>query len=190
MKDAPENPDEEWIKSDNAARALIGLHVDDSQVPHIRQKKTAKEVWESLKNFHGKTTLTTRTVLYRQMYETKMEESDNLEQHLNLQNELFQKLEDMGENLSEHLRIGSDLSSLPRSWHHLVTALEVRKDEELTLTFVESKLFDEQIRRRGDEKEEQVMRIICGQKKQRESHDPTNRISVVGVKKWRYNKCI
>lgn len=52
-------------------------------------------------------------------------------------------------------------SSLPPSWHTLITALEVRDEKELTLTLVESKLFDEELRRKQYpyDQEEKILKI-------------------------------
>lgn len=74
---------------------------------------------------------------------------------------IFQKLEDVNENLSEHLKIALILSSLPKSWLGIITALEVRKDTELNLTLVNSKLIDEGMRRRNFStvKEESVLKV-------------------------------
>jgi hypothetical protein len=45
-----------WQKRDDRARATIGLLVEDSQLIHIRKDTTAKGAWESLKNYHEKST--------------------------------------------------------------------------------------------------------------------------------------
>src|ERR1700761_1039660 len=94
--------EEEWKKSDNKARALIGLSVDDDQLAHIRRKVTAWESWEALRHYHEKTTLSNKVHIMRQICSLKMNENGNAEDNINQMRDLFQKLIDIGEQeLSE-----------------------------------------------------------------------------------------
>lgn len=45
-----------WTKADQKALATIVLTVEDSQIQHIRDCKTAKEAWTALREFHEKDT--------------------------------------------------------------------------------------------------------------------------------------
>ena len=56
---------------------------------------------------------------------------------------LFEKLEAVGESFSERWMVAMLLSSLPSSYDTLVTALEARKMDELTLNVVETCLIEE-----------------------------------------------
>lgn len=47
----------EWDEADDQARGSIGLTVEDDQLVHIRNKTSAKEVWNALQNYHEKNTL-------------------------------------------------------------------------------------------------------------------------------------
>lgn len=156
----PAEPTNKWLEDDATALSLIGLNVEDNQLSHIRQEETALKAWNALKKVHEKVTLTNKVSLLRQVYETKLEEGQDLDSHLEKLNEIFMKLIDLEESISEHHKIAIILSSLPKSWHTVVTALEVRKDDELTLTLVQSKLYDEQIRRKKyDVKEEKLLQV-------------------------------
>lgn len=157
----PTDPTAKWKEDDQSARAFIGLNVDDNQLQHLRQATGAKESWDSLKKIHEKGSFVSKVMLMRQMYETKMENDGEIEEHLSKLTNIFQKLDDIGEKLSTHLKIALILSSLPKSWHNLVTALEVRKDDELTLELVQTKLFDEAMRRKSytDTGEEKVFNL-------------------------------
>lgn len=78
----------EWEKKDNKARATIGLLIEDTQLVHIRKSTTAKEVWESLKNYHEKSTLTSKVYLLRQICNLKLSETGNMEEHVITMQEL------------------------------------------------------------------------------------------------------
>lgn len=111
----------EWQRKDDKARTTIGLLVEDSQLVHIRGKRTALETWNSLKAVHEKHTLTNRISIYKRIALTRMNESDNMEEHLNCLTALFQKLEDLGDIATEEWKIGIVFASLPQSYSTLVT---------------------------------------------------------------------
>lgn len=132
-----------WDLRDNKARALIGLSIENNQLVHIRNKNSALEVWNSLREAHSKDTLTNRVSLYKQIALLKMKNGDKIEQHIDLMTELFQRLEDLGEEASEMWKIGMLFASLPKSYATLVTALEARNESDLTWSLVQTKLYDE-----------------------------------------------
>lgn len=150
----------EWKTADNIARALICLNVEDSQLQYVRNCRSSKAAWDALKAMHEKSTLTNKVSVMRQMYDEKMEEGQSLEEHLGKMNDYFQKLTDLGETMKEINKVALILSSLPQSWHTIITALEVRDEEALTLTLVESKLSDEEIRRKKYEPNNQTEQLF------------------------------
>jgi hypothetical protein len=112
-----------WQKRDDKARATIGLLVEDSQLIHIRKATTAKQVWESLKNYHEKSTLTSKVYLLRQICNLKLSETGNMEDHITLMQDLVDKLTALGEEIKDHLFVAMLLSSLPDTYGTLITAL-------------------------------------------------------------------
>lgn len=151
--------DPNWIEKDKKAMALIGLSVMDNQLQHIRNSKTAKESWESLKSFHGQKTLVTTTTLMRKLWDLKLTEDVNNQSHIQEITNILQKLVDLGEpDLTEKWKIL--LSSLPDSYHMLVTALEARNPNNLTFTLVQTKVIDEFTRKTTQSnKDDQVLKI-------------------------------
>lgn len=166
-EEAPSTPARlrEWIKKDNKARTTIGLLVEDNQLVHIRGKTTALETWNALKSIHEKNTLTNRISIYKKIALTKMNESDDMEDHLNRLIDLFQKLEDLGDIASEQWKIGIVFASLSQSYSTLITALEARPEEDLTWSIVYTKILDEFQRQKEQEgnyfkkNEEKVMKV-------------------------------
>lgn len=138
-----------WKKKDDKARATICLLVEDSQLMHIRKATTAKEAWDSLKEYHEKSTLTSKVYLLRQICNLKLSETGNMEQHIATMQELVDKLTALGEEIKDHFFVAILLSSLPETYGTLITALESRPEAELTLDFVKGKLLDEYRRRKG-----------------------------------------
>lgn len=134
---------ERWNKKDNKARAIIGLSLEKDQLVHVRDKVTAIETWNSLKTIHEKDTLTNKISLYKKIAQLRLKNSDSIENHVNQLLDMFQKLENLGAMVDDQWKIGMILASLPKSFSTLVTALEARKEEELTLSLVQMKILDE-----------------------------------------------
>lgn len=145
--DGDETLDVEFYKKDGKARALIGLLVDDSQLLLIKNEKTARATWNALKNYHEKSTLTSKVFLIKKICRTRLSEGGNMEVHVNNMLEMIEKLRNQGENLSERWSVAFLLCSLPDSYDTLITALEARPEEDLTLDLVKSKLLHEYMKR-------------------------------------------
>lgn len=152
---------------DDQARGAIGLSVEDSQLRHIRSKKTAKEMWTVLKEHHERDTLGNKVSLMRKICRMKMPENGNVESHLNEMANLFQKLNDFGDNLTESWTVAIVLSSLPPSYDTLITALEARPEGDLTMSYIQTKLISEYTRRKGDSPESNSDSILKTQQKLR-----------------------
>lgn len=115
-----------WQKKDNKARAFIGLAAEDSQLVHVRGKKTAAETWEALREVHEKHTLVNKIHLIKRISSLRMKEDGNMENHINEISNLFQRLLDLGDTqLSDEWKVGFLLASLPQNYSTL--ALEVRR---------------------------------------------------------------
>ncbi|GJQ81507.1 hypothetical protein Trydic_g14661 [Trypoxylus dichotomus] len=136
-------------KRDDRARAWIGLSVENNQVCHIRIQTTAKNTWIALKNYNENDILSNKVSLMRRICSSKMSEDGNTEHHIAELRNLVQKLTDLGEKqLSESWTVAMVLSSLPRSYDTLVTALETRPETDPTLSLVQSNLVGEYQRRK------------------------------------------
>ena len=66
-----------------------------------------------------------------------------MESHLAHMEDLIDQLSSLGETLAEKLNVALYLSSLPDSYSSLITALETRPEEDLTVELVKNKLIEE-----------------------------------------------
>lgn len=158
---------DDWNVNDDKARAFIGLSVEDDQIAHIRKAKTAAEAWTNLKQYHEKGTLSNKVHLMRRICSLRMDEGGSAVEHINRLQELFMKLSDIGEeSLSDKWSVAMLLSSLPRSYDTLITALEARPDpeDELTFALVHHKVIAEFERRanaNGGESTDRALKTIA-----------------------------
>lgn len=138
----------EWNRADEEAFSVIGLLIEDDQIVHIRNETSALGAWNKLKQYHEKATLSNKVHLMRTICSLKMDEGGNVPEHINQMQNLFVKLKDISnEELTEPWSVAMLLSSLPRGYDTLITALEARKEDELTFGFVQQKLIAEYERR-------------------------------------------
>ncbi|UYV68769.1 hypothetical protein LAZ67_6000770 [Cordylochernes scorpioides] len=84
----------------------------------------------------------------------KLEEDKDMQQHITTMMELVDKLRTIGETLKDSHITAILLCSLPKSYSNLITMLESRPDDELTLEFAKNKLLDEHTRRVESSKDE------------------------------------
>jgi hypothetical protein len=144
-----ENPDpitESWQSKDGKARATMGLLVEDYQLHLIRNQTTAKGSWDELKKYHQKATLSSKVNLLRKLCALKLTEHGDMQNHLAEMENLIDQLTSFGETLAEHLTVAFFLSSLPESYGTLITALESRPGDDLTVELVKGKLLEESTR--------------------------------------------
>lgn len=148
-EDAPSPDTTEWTEANEKALTAIALCVDDSQIQHIRDCKTAKESWIALREIHEKDNTGNRVHLLQMIMRERLEIGGDAEAHVNRIHELFQKLMSLGAELKpEFIMCGTMLASLDSSYDALVTALETKEEKDLTSSFVRSKIIAEYRRRK------------------------------------------
>lgn len=140
---APPNPTAAWLRKDGKARATIGLNVENSEFNYIKKAKTAKESWKILKDRHEKPSLTNKISLLKKIGGLKMYEGGDMEEHLSKMNDLVEQLAGLGQDLDENLVVAMTLRILPDSYDSMINALELKPEEDLTITYVTGKLTDE-----------------------------------------------
>lgn len=159
IKDEKPNPvTSGWTKQDNEARAFISLMVGDNQLNHDRKATSASQAWKSLQDYQEKASLSKKVRLMREICGLKLSENGNTESHIGKMTELFDKLNALGEKLSDSWVVAMLLSSLPNSYDTLITALETRPEADLTISLVQSKLLEEYRKRCNAEPAEQALK--------------------------------
>lgn len=108
--------DDDWKRDDQRAIATIGLCLEDSQFSIIKKKESAKEVWESLKTYHEKPNMTSRVSLLKRLCSINLIEGGDMEKHLVVLDELFERLDNVGQKLDDTLKVAMILRSLPDSF--------------------------------------------------------------------------
>lgn len=138
--DTPATPDAEWDKNNAKARATIDMFIEGSQIIHVKHLKSAKLIWQALKSVHQRSNLSSKLFLLRKLYSQKLNEGGDMHAHINTILTLKDKLFAIGGEIKDSHIVALLLCSLPRSYDTLITALEARPENDLSLEFVKNKL--------------------------------------------------
>lgn len=133
----------QWKNLDCKARTSIVQGIELNQLRFVKKAETAREMWLNLQTYHEKATAGNQATLLDHLCMLKLSEGEDIEQHLDVMEDMFERLEQAGLEFQEPLRIAMTLRSLPRSYRSFVTSLENRKPEDLTMDFVVGRLRDE-----------------------------------------------
>lgn len=148
----PTEQNAEWKRKDEKAQATISLSIDDNQIVHICKCANAKEMWDELQKIHERNNLSNKLYLLRKLYQSKLEEKTMSEYIKNIL-ELVERLRGIGETIKDFHVAALLLGGLPDTYSTLVTALDARPDDELTLEYVKGKLIDEFNRKKENSSE-------------------------------------
>eukprot|EP00794_Sanderia_malayensis_P013261 gene13261-14625_t len=128
-----EDEEEAFFKEkDSEARAIISLHVSDNQLVHIRNCKSAEELWKLLKDRFQRKSLVKRIDLRDKISFTRMQEGDNALEFLDKMCRLKDELIEMGGMMEEQVFCEIVLGKLPSSYNSLRTTLDTIGEAELS----------------------------------------------------------
>ena len=148
-------------KLDAKVQAMLLFSLEDLQLHHIKDQKTAYGIWKALREHHQKSSLYTKVILLKKVCRTVFRDGQNMYEHINVLNDMFEKLANIGEPLSDNLIVAFLLSSLPESYDSVVMSLETRAEENLNSRIVKERLLQEYERRQNKnfEIEEKAFKI-------------------------------
>lgn len=133
---------------DQQALATICLRVADSQLAIVRDTATAKEAWDKLvAQFEVKSLANEMFLLKRIITIRMLDMGSGMMEHINAIRTLAHQLDAVGHKLSEKFLVVILLNSLPPSYDNLVTSLESRPANELTMDIVTARLVHEEMKR-------------------------------------------
>lgn len=166
VEEAPPNPiTPAWKEGDHRTRGTIALLVGPGQRRLIQKCKSAKETWKKLEDTFEKSTPTTVLSMLRRVMTLKFSEGEDVGQHLNDLEDLFERLANAGYELPEKIQILIVLWSMPDTYDNLGQALVNVADKDLTLELIKVKLTDEALKRQETNiSGESVLRVKSGKK--------------------------
>ena len=115
-----------WTKADQKAKADLILAIKPSELHHIRGCTTSREVWLKLESVYASKGPARKATLFKRLIQHKMEEGDDLKNHLSGFFEAVDKLQSMDVEINGDLLSIMLLHSLPSSFENFRCAIESR----------------------------------------------------------------
>ena len=144
--------DDRWNEMDDTAVANLHLALADSVLSSIAEKKSAKEIWDTLTKLYEVKSLHNRIFLKRKLYTLRMSESTSVTDHINVLNTLFSQLTTTDVNIAENERAELLLQSLPDSYDQLIINITNNNiDGRLRFEDVAGSILEEESRRTNKE---------------------------------------
>ncbi|XP_060137540.1 uncharacterized protein LOC118095083 isoform X2 [Zootoca vivipara] len=146
--DTPPQPlTPEWIRGDNKAKAFINMAVSNQQVVYIRDKTSAKEMWESLAAVHLRKESASALAFYRQLYQAKLQPGGDLAAHLRHLQEIRLELLRRDVVVPDNQFCFIILCSLNKEYDAVASQLALVPPDQLSIEGVTAKLMAELDRR-------------------------------------------
>ena len=141
--DANQHQKMDFRKRSNKALSLICLSVSTNLSFYVRHAKTGKEAWDCLQNHFEEKTLSRKVNLFEKLFSIKFDGSVSMAEHVNKIRTLADQLAALDKEIDESILVAKLLGSLPKEYHHLLTALETLAEENLTWVYVRDRLITE-----------------------------------------------
>lgn len=116
-----------WGAADAKAMANIILTISPSELKHIKGCKTSKEMWEKLESIYESQGPARKAMFLKRLIHHKMNETDDMRDHLANFFETLNKLEDMSIEINKELVTILLLYSIPDSYEPFRVAIESRE---------------------------------------------------------------
>ena len=188
-KDPPSDKSElaKWEKNDRKARAIVGLSLSDEHLEHVREVKTAKEMWKAIMNVFERQTLLNRLSARRKFYTVTMENGEKMLTYLNRVKQLAATLKSMSVEIDDQELAMAALNGLPASYESLIVALDALGNDKTVFTFdlVKSRLLQEEQRATEREMSESIIKPSALVGVSEENHE---KIGTNGKHPHRYSK--
>ena len=102
------------------------MNLEQSVQIHVMDTTNPMYAWEILEEQFSFVSVAQKVRLSRKFYTAKMEENDDLMEHLSVMGSLAQQLRELDEDISSHKFATTVLGSLPPSYDNFVTSLNAR----------------------------------------------------------------
>lgn len=136
-------------KEEKQCISIIVQSVHDSQLEFIKDKKTAKEMFDGLSKIFERKSLASQMMYRRQALTMKMQSNESMSEHFLNFDKVIRNLKSTGANVEENEVICYLFLTMPKAYENIVTALETINPTELTLDFAKSRFLDEFNKRTG-----------------------------------------
>ena len=134
---------------DRRCKNLLIHRIAEDQLEYVKDKRTAKDAWDALRNAFERVGIAGKLFLRKQFQELRLKEGENVKSFLLQFEKVLREMKAAGVKTEEEDVVCQLLLALPKSYEALITALETIQPDQLTLEYVKKRLLDEQVKRSG-----------------------------------------
>lgn len=145
-EDAPIDPDVKWLRKERIAKNTVIEYLSDNLLGLTSEYSTAKEILIKLDSIYARKSIATQLALRKRLLNLKLEGEMSLISHFQQFDALICELMAAGAKLEEADKVCHLFMTLPKSYDGVVTAIETLADDDLTLTFVKTRLLDHEVK--------------------------------------------
>lgn len=137
------------IRKEKKCKSLLVDHIDDDQLEYVKDKFTAKGMFDGLCDVFERNSIAGQLWLRKKLITLEYHDNGSMTEHLLEFDKTIREIRSIGGKMEEIDIICHLLLSLPSSFDSLVTSLETLHPKLLTMEFVKSRLLDEYNKRHG-----------------------------------------
>lgn len=137
------------IKNEKKCKALLVKHIANDQLEYVKDKATAKDMYDSLCAVFERNSMAGQLWLRKKLITMKYQDNGKMTEHLLEFDKTVRELRAIGGKLEEMDVVCHLLLSLPTSYDSVVTSLETLSPKMLNMEFVKNRLLDENNKRNG-----------------------------------------
>ena len=145
--------DDMWEELESQCVSTIRLYIADNIINNVMDEDSPSALWDKLEKLYLAKSLTNKLHLKRQLYKLKMDDGDNLMDHMNVFNGCLDQLRKVDVNIEEEDKALLLLTSLPDSYENLVTTMLYGKDT-VNLEQVQASLVSHSTQKKANLKDE------------------------------------
>ena len=117
----------DWERREAKEKVLLCMSVKDNIIPHIRDCKTSKETWDTLKGLYETTNTNRILFLKTKLLSLKIEANESISNFISRVKYLSDKLGDIGEKVSNTDLVTIILNGLVQDYQIFVSSLAARE---------------------------------------------------------------
>lgn len=169
----PENADADWSSKDKKARAILLLALSRDIVKGVVHLKTAREIWEKLRQLHERKTAANLIQIQQDFYNAKMNTGESISSYATRIESIASHMRDFGEEVSRKSLNGKIVHGLPPEYKHFMSSWIGTPDQEQTYDNLLSRLQAEEAIINGSEKCESI--ALKARTNHKRTYDKTNK---------------
>lgn len=134
-------------KNDKKCKSLITQRISDSHLEYVKKKDTAYDMWKALSDSFERTGVSSQLRLRKMLLTMRYASTESMASHFLKFDKLVRELKSTGATLEETDIVCHLLLTMPEEYGMVVTALETMSSGQLTLSFVKTRLLNEEAKR-------------------------------------------